>query len=505
MVYLKRMDEPDLALAEGQRLMLGDDLFRQARNLFRDTPELRGQCIPVSSPDGDPLPFAVAWKRNLSTDLPEDMLERMPFYVSDFWDYDPESTHLDFDFVERGQVFIFEDLEEYSYTAACLIQAWYPDRYIFFKDPLARYFFRETELLHVIRDDAELCRWFHYLIPYSIYSFSSEVFGINPSIMDIYTPEQFLSKRYLTLDLMTSLFWLSGIQSYGDLHPDKIFCVIRNPLGMEGLGDMLRYCIYRAEVVSQKGGNLVPVIDLSVPGDGNQFNGGDGSNVWTMFFRQICPIPLEEVYRSRNVIAVQDHLLSMNPYIQEQIYFDDLSALMESWVHYSDTTRDYVERLYADTIPNPDERVLGVVGRGSDYNIPSMEGILNRPAGPEALLDRVRQLIAEHGFQRVFLATEDETVFRTFMTSELADRICSVDQPRISFKAGEEKFLVDVYKEENRDGYRDNLRYLGIIHILSRCNALLSSTNCGAHRLAIGFNHHRYEFTEVYDKKQAGA
>ena len=499
MVYLRDIGEPGLLLAQAWQLTLEDGLFLEARDVFRDHPELRNQAIPVISPQGEPLPFAIAWKRNFSTTLSDEMIKHLPVYVNDFWNYDVASTHLDFEFVERGEVFIFDKVEEYSYTAACLIRQYYPDKYVFFKDPWARYFFRESELLRVIRDDSELYTRYSFLISRSIYSFSSDVLGMADP------PDKMLCKWYYSLDLMASIFWMSEIFSYGDLHPDKTFCVIRNPLGMEGLVDMIRYSVYRAEVISDKPGNMIPVIDLSVPDDGNQFTNGDGRNVWTLFFRQITPIPLEEVYQSQNVLFVPDHLHSMNPYIQEQIDFNDETKVFNNWVYYSDTTRQYVEALYRDTIPNPEERILGVVGRGSDYNMSSLEGVLNRPAGPAALLNRVRALVAEHGFQRVFLATEDEIVFQTFMNSELAERICSVNQPRVKYDPSDERFLVDIYKEEKRDGYRDNLRYLGIIHILSKCSALLSSTNCGAYRLALGFNNHRYEFTEIFDKKKAGA
>lgn len=500
MVYLRDMDEPGLALAEARRLTLGDGLFLEARDIFRDHPELRGQAIPVVSAQGEPLPFAVAWKRNFSTTLSEEMLEHLPIFVDPFWNYDLESMHLDFEFVERGEVFIFEAVEEYSFTAAFLIRQRYPDKYVFFKDPRARLFFRESELLRVIRDDSEFYTRYSFLISRSIYSFTSEVVGMAAD-----PPDKVLCKWYYSQDLMASIFWMSEIHTYGDLNPDKTFCVIKNPLGMEGLVDMIRYTVYRAEVISGKPGNMIPVIDLSVPDDGNQFTNGDGRNVWTLFFRQITPIPLEEVYRSQNVLFVPDHLHSMNPYIQEQIDYNDETRVFNNWVHYSDTTRQYIDALYAETIPDPGKRILGVVGRGSDYNMSSLEGILNRPAGPAALLERVRQLVAEKGFEQVFLATEDETVFRTFMDSDLADRICSVNQPRVKYDPSDERFLVDIYKEEKRDGYRDNLRYLGIIHILSRCDALISSTNCGAYRLALGFNNHRYEFVEIFDKKKAGA
>jgi hypothetical protein len=214
-------------------------------------------------------------------------------------------------------------------------------------------------------------------------------------------------------------------------------------------------------------------------------------------------VPPEEVYKSKRVILMRDNLRSLNPWIQEQIFFADDKALFSKWVRFSDATEEYVTNLYADIIPEDSKRILGVIGRGSDYNMNAMEGILNRPSGPGALLSYVEKIFREGCYDRIFLATEDENVFRCFMDSKLKNHISSVPQPRVSISPDDNRFLVDIYKEENRDGYRDNLRYLGIIHILSKCTSLISSTNCGAYRLALGFNGGKYESTEVYDLNAA--
>ena len=204
-------------------------------------------------------------------------------------------------------------------------------------------------------------------------------------------------------------------------------------------------------------------------------------------------------------MEVPDHIKSINPCFMEQFHFHDFAALFAHWLRFSDTTRQYVEQLYTNTIPDRSERILGVIGRGSDFHISwlTMSGSIKPPSGPEELLGRVRKLMRERGFRKLFLATEDEAVFRTFMKSELADRIYFVDQPRVNYNPARGRFLIDIYKEENRDGYRDNLRYLGITYILSKCSALLSSADCGAVHIAEGLNNHHYEFLEIYDKECA--
>ena len=60
------------------------------------------------------------------------------------------------------------------------------------------------------------------------------------------------------------------------------------------------------------------------------------------------------------------------------------------------------------------------------------------------------------------------------------------------------RFLADIYKEKkDRDGYAENLRYLSIIYILSRGTALLSTTLCGAAKMAWGFSQNGFEYMDV--------
>ena len=46
-------------------------------------------------------------------------------------------------------------------------------------------------------------------------------------------------------------------------------------------------------------------------------------------------------------------------------------------------------------------------------------------------------------------------------------------------------------------GYAENLRYLSIIYILSRGSALLSTTLCGAAKMAWGFSQNGFEYMDV--------
>jgi len=496
MVRIK--DEPGNQRIADIRLAMSGKVFEEARDLFYEDEGLQDKLIPVfRTGEEEPLMY-LRFQSNLSEDFDGEMRKRLPVYVSEFRKYDESDPCIDLSFLKRGEIYVFDEIDEYSYLCAKLIGKYLPEVYVFFTDSSAGLFLEETGHRHIIEGISDFYRNYGHLVSKSIIHVISKSLGMDPD-----EPEQFLKKKYSSLELMTSLFWQTESESFGTENPDKTFCLIKNPLGMEGLADMLRFAVYRAEAAVMNTPEFIPVIDLSVIGDDNQFNGGNGENVWNMFFRQISAVPPEEVYKSKRVILMRDNLRSLNPWIQEQIFFADDKALFSKWVRFSDATEEYVTNLYADIIPEDSKRILGVIGRGSDYNMNAMEGILNRPSGPWALLSYVEKIFREGCYDRIFLATEDENVFRCFMDSKLKNHISSVPQPRVSISPDDNRFLVDIYKEENRDGYRDNLRYLGIIHILSKCTSLISSTNCGAYRLALGFNGGKYESTEVYDLNAA--
>jgi hypothetical protein len=86
------------------------------------------------------------------------------------------------------------------------------------------------------------------------------------------------------------------------------------------------------------------------------------------------------------------------------------------------------------------------------------------------------------------------------MNSDLKDKIFYVEQERITYDPNDtsKRFLADIYKEKKeRDGYAENLRYLSIIYILSRSSALLSTTLCGAAKMAWGFSENGFDHMDV--------
>ncbi len=461
-------------------------VFDEARKIYRENESLRNEYIRVDSQENQPL-YLLHWETNYGIFHPEMV------YINEFWTYGLEDDGMDFELIERGQVFLLETFDEYTYHLARVIRKYFPDKFIFFLDPKAALFFRNSDCLHILTSCADFYNRYKYFIRKSIFWINSDKeFQFDSRIM--------VEKRYSCLHFMSGIYWSTNRVCLGDLHPDKTFYLIRNELGMEGLVDMIKFALFRAAMAKNKKGRLIPVIDQGGAGDRNQFDGGSGENVWTMFFEQLTDIPIQEVYRSKNVILAQERQLFFNPYVLEYTYFSDWSVLFKEYLRFNAPTKAFIRKLEEEILPENPGRILGVIGRGTDYNSSQTEGYLGVPLTGEMILEKVEGLMETHGFDSVFLATEDVRVFDVFMQSALKDKIFFVPQNRIDYNDARynDKYLVDIYAQQERDSKYETLKYITILDMLSKCNALVATVSCGAYRFAEALNDHKYEFAIAY-------
>lgn len=462
-------------------------VFDEAREFYKYNETMRNDYIRVTNGKDNNTMYYLHWETNYGNFHPEMV------YINEFWDYTMDDPGMDFELIERGSVFLIEEFNEYSLFIARMIRSYFPDKFIFFLDKKASLFFEESDCLHILSSYAEFYNKYKFFIRKTVIRINSDKeFYFDSKIM--------VEKRYSTNHIMTSIFWSANRIRFGDLHPDKTFYLIKNKLGMEGLVDMIKFALFRADMAKHKKGRLIPVVDQGGPGDANQFDDGSGENVWTMFFEQLTDIPIDEVYRSRNVILAQERQLYFNPYVLERFYFADWAELFRKYLRFNKPTMEFIRKLEDEITPENPGRILGVVGRGTDYNSSLVEGFLGTPLTGEMILEKTEGLVKEHGFDTVFLATEDAHVFDVFMNSSLKDKIYFVPQNRIDYtdENNNDKFLVDIYAQRERDSKFETLKYLTILYILSKCNALAATVSCGAYLFAEALNNHKYEFCIAY-------
>lgn len=448
------------------------NVFKEALEYYKNNLTQLNKYINVEDADGKYM-YSLCYETNQVNPLD---------YVSDFWNYDKNDENIDLELIQRGEVFIFLNFEEYTYVEAQVIQERYPEKYIFFTDKLALLFFQQTDHLVIIDG---FSAFFHDYRNY----LSKVIFIIDSKKEYLPNYVRCIVKRYRSLEFMSGIFWKCDVHSYGNLNSDKMFYLINNPLNSAGMADLIKFTLYRVMMADFKG--LIPVIDLSVKGDENQFNGGDGRNAWTMFFEQVSPYSLEEVYKSKHVIKSVDQLDFFNPYIQEFAYLANEKVMLKKYFKYNSITKDYVEKKYNDLIP-ANSFVLGVIGRGTDYRSSKARWIAEPPDSMK-LVKRVEDYVKNTLVDYIFLATEDAQIYNCFMDSSMKNKILCVDQERIHYSEEEKGlFLSEIYKREKIDGYTFNLKYLSILNILSKCDSLICGCYCGAARIAEALNNGMY-------------
>ncbi len=169
------------------------------------------------------------------------------------------------------------------------------------------------------------------------------------------------------------------------------------------------------------------------------------------------------------------------------------SKLLKVFCSPQKEVSDYIENEIKSVLQ--DYKVLAIVCRGTDYIGSGM------PVQPkiEDVIAEARFWMQKYGYERIYLATEDERIYIRFAAA-FPDLIL-VNKRSYYDKAMAEQNVKAIglvqFKREN-DNYWKGLEYLSSIYIVSKCSALLAGY-CGASQLAIMLNDDHYERFKVYD------
>ena len=485
-----------LTLAEGasfvkKKIKESDHVFLDARDFYFAHPEMLEDPVTVVDAENKPLYQLMFATNHCGGEI---VVKSKMGPSSGFWHYTYDIEPIDDTMLKRANHFIFDEIDEYTYAITRIIRQRFPEKKLFFTDEKAALFFKgESQVSIVEEKEAEQIRADH----------PGDVMTVVKDGDFLISKDSIRDMTYNSLQMMTGMLWLTETASYGEENPDKKLILIKSHIGHEGIAGVLRYVLNKLEVIKKTGQELYPVVDLGIYGEVNQFANGDGRNVWDMYFEPVSEFSVEDVYNSKNVLLAYDGMKTKNPYLYEQDILADYPGLIKKYLHIKPDVIDFCEKQAAKVVPQGVKNYIGVVGRGSDYNMQlsgKLANYLMRPLSGEEILEKTSALFQKGGYDGIFLATEDDKVFDIFMRSDLKDRIFYVEQERINYDPTDtsKRFLADIYKEEkNRDGYAENLRYISIIYILSRSAALLSTTLCGAAKIAWGLSENGFDYMDV--------
>lgn len=143
------------------------------------------------------------------------------------------------------------------------------------------------------------------------------------------------------------------------------------------------------------------------------------------------------------------------------------------------------------------KKVLGVLIRGSDYLAVGFGGA-RKMATVEQMVPKMRQWMADYGYQKLFLATEDSDILAR-MKKEFGRNMIALAQERLSVKNLRQGQIITEYEREiNKEDYAVKLEdttinYFYALYILSRCDAFLCSGQCNGWDNVLSLNAHKFE------------
>ncbi len=157
-----------------------------------------------------------------------------------------------------------------------------------------------------------------------------------------------------------------------------------------------------------------------------------------------------------------------------------------------------------------DEKVLGIMIRGTDYVAVGQTGD-RKMATAEEMTPLIHEWIGKYGFDKVFLATEDEEALE-YMHREFGHMVVALSQERLKLSDLRKNEVISDYEKEHADGmYEEKLEdttvnYFYALYMLSRCDSFICSGRCNGWDMVKSFNNgrftHCYKFAVGIEEKE---
>ncbi len=191
-----------------------------------------------------------------------------------------------------------------------------------------------------------------------------------------------------------------------------------------------------------------------------------------------------------NTLVIDNQLLLIKTKLVYMIsQMTDISILAPKFRQEMD---EYYEALFEG------RKVLGILIRGTDYISSGLSGE-RLMATVSQMLPTIRQWIDEDGYDRIFLATEDDDILSQ-MKAEFGKKIVAVSQERhrvSDFKKGQ--IISELEKEtidpEKLDAMVEDttINYFYALYLLSRCDSFMCSGQCNGWDVVNDFNAGKFQ------------
>ncbi len=446
------------------RIPSGPDCFEKARKIISET-----GFVLITAGDGN---YITCLK-----DIPT-------YYVHPYsgkGDYDLE-------FLNRSDCLVLNDCNEYSVLLLRALDRWTGKKIILcgknwkpFMDVLH---LPQKEINYFDECNEELKNSFN---------------GLNTLYVDLFLPKKDNTDRYLKSHLLcydevmtlTCLFCCE--KHMGEKNKGRKFFIVNGAWTIEGIFGIWDKAFCASRYVQKKG--YIPVFHITWSDD-NIYSDEKGEDIWGKFFNQPHSYTVNEVMESDSVtLSPNMNILNILQFIMNSMS-DGEELIWETGI-FNNAVEDYINDKRDKFLPDPGN-TLGVLIRGTDYTKTHMAGH-SVHADTDMVIEKIRAAEKEwKNYKYIYLSTEDSEIFEK-MKSEFGDRLLSTDQERFSIKEGQLLYELHGKNKEKGKGFRLGAEYLCTIRLLSECESLIASGNCGGVTEALRENGGKYDHTYIFD------
>lgn len=437
-------------------LTLSDKLFFEARQLFADD----ALIVSVLDSKGEFLFYLKEC---------EDIIEYDGYKISLNTNYEGVDLtceeNLDTTLIEDVDIFVFYELEEYTYALTKFIRHSYPNKKVIYLDQHARYFFEgDSDITYV--DSA-------WNIP--TVDKGKNMYITSYEKNDLSVVPECVTYVYNSLNVINSLCWARKVSKLGSLNEDKTILLIDGDFGVgAGLAYIVRSACAYTQMAYERG--WIPVINLT---GNNMYIDNPEDNMWEQYFEPVSDISVADALKSSHVINVRENggsyrAIHVNP------YFRTIWHQMAKWkIRLRTDIEESFKKTRDAAFADKDVKVLGVLVRGTDTTW--LKGV--EEDNTAGLIEECKEAVTEGKYDKIFLATEDERYFYAFKEA-FSERLIYVNQKRVSVDRRGGTQLIGKLLSIPLGKHREfGQQYLSVTYYLACCDGLLYNFPIGAYFL----------------------
>lgn len=379
------------------------------------------------------------------------------------YEYSVEDKRIDLNILDRADIYVFDEFNEYTYALSEIINKYLSGRQIIFLDKKARYFYLD----HMIMERTKL----KYFV---VQEREKRFMYVSKRTMD------FGIGGYEGRSLFHSVFWIQMFANQ-PLNDIKQVVVDYGITFTDGLMPQL-YEYTRLSYYAKRRNMQLFSKDANF-----KFYSIDLLN------KYFCLDIKKESEVNMNVGKLVINLFIRLGFLSCLSIYEDADSHFKSIIRKS-----FMEQLEKDTlrILPRNKRILGVNVRGTDYTMlmPIGHGV---QANASQIINRAKSMMALDKYDYIFLSTEEQEAFNEFQT-QFGETLLYFPRRRVSGESckKERKLIVDLVEKDYME--QNLVDYMTETYILSKCTSLLSSGVNTGFRVAVAMNEEKYEDVYVY-------